>query len=121
MRRVTPRPELVRDDPLPGPLRRLNPASHIDCPKCKRATKSDILETRQGPNGSIKRRRKCRPCGINFTTYERIEENRPITYREGRELLSRAHALLTRVLTKMTDSHNIMQENDNDRVHQDRT
>lgn len=42
----------------------------IRCPKCGGASVS-VIDSRAGPNNSVRRRRVCR-CGERFTTYEMI-------------------------------------------------
>lgn len=73
----------------------------VECPKCKKKTRARLKTTRQGPANSIKRTRCCLECGSNFTTYERIEERRPINSTECKELLRTAFAALGRALEKM--------------------
>lgn len=41
------------------------------CPYCE-AKDSEVLETRDSPDGETRRRRECRFCRRRFTTYERV-------------------------------------------------
>lgn len=40
------------------------------CPRC--GSDSFVYDTREQPDGSIFRRRKCRECGVKFETVERF-------------------------------------------------
>ena len=41
----------------------------VACPNCGSDKKSIVADTRGGP-GYCRRRRRCRGCGLKFTTYE---------------------------------------------------
>jgi transcriptional regulator NrdR family protein len=73
----------------------------VQCPKCLKKERQKLLCTRFGPAGSIKRRRKCLGCGAKFTTYERVEELRPLTLEQGKQLVKEAWAKLTLALERM--------------------
>ncbi len=47
------------------------------CPVC-RSLDTKVLDSRDGRDGSIRRRRMCQACGHRFTTKERIEETLPM-------------------------------------------
>ncbi len=56
------------------------------CPKCG-VPETRVIETRNSEEGKvIRRRRQCPACGARFTTYERLEEWRPlcIVKKDGR-------------------------------------
>lgn len=44
----------------------------MQCPACRTSTKLAVLETRQSPDGPIRRRRRCEACGLAFSTHEQI-------------------------------------------------
>ncbi len=48
----------------------------MECPVCRGGTK--VLDSRDGRDGEIRRRRSCAACGHRFTTRERIEETLPV-------------------------------------------
>ncbi len=53
------------------------------CPVCHSASHR-VLDSREGRDGEIRRRRICESCGHRFTTRERIEESLPVvTKRDG--------------------------------------
>ncbi|MEE9382185.1 MAG: transcriptional regulator NrdR [Nannocystaceae bacterium] len=53
------------------------------CPVC-RSGQTKVLDSRDGPDGGIRRRRSCNACGHRFTTRERIDEALPVvTKRDG--------------------------------------
>ena len=41
----------------------------MDCPAC--GAQTNVLETRKGTGGAVRRRRSCPDCGERFTTHER--------------------------------------------------
>ncbi|TPV92331.1 MAG: transcriptional repressor NrdR [Myxococcales bacterium FL481] len=47
------------------------------CPVCQ-SGQTKVLDSRDGPDGEIRRRRSCSTCGHRFTTRERIDESLPI-------------------------------------------
>lgn len=73
----------------------------VACPKCNRKTRSKLRETRQGGADSIRRVRECQECGAHYTTYERVEEKRPLSLGECKDQLRIAYAALGRALEKM--------------------
>jgi 5-methylcytosine-specific restriction endonuclease McrA len=85
-------------------LKRANPYGQgvsVGCPKCRRRTRAKLLETKEGGRESIRRVRQCLECGAKFSTYERIEEKRPMDQGEIREKLQIAYAALGTALEKM--------------------
>ena len=46
----------------------------MKCPFCGNEDTS-VLETRETPSGSTRRRRNCQNCDKRFTTYEKIEQS----------------------------------------------
>ena len=54
----------------------------IACSKCN-GRRTDIIDTRQSPEGYLRRRRKCMDCGHRFST----EENTIIKSRSARHVL----------------------------------
>ena len=57
----------------------------MKCPRCSQAD-NKVVDSRVGKEGDvIRRRRECLSCQRRFTTYERIEEERPLVVkRDGR-------------------------------------
>ncbi|OGP34486.1 MAG: transcriptional regulator NrdR [Deltaproteobacteria bacterium GWC2_65_14] len=57
----------------------------MKCPRCGHAD-NKVVDSRVGKEGDvIRRRRECLSCQRRFTTYERIEEERPLVVkRDGR-------------------------------------
>ena len=56
----------------------------MQCPVCRGGTK--VLDSRDGRDDSVRRRRQCLGCGHRFTTRERIEESYPfVVKRDGRK------------------------------------
>jgi transcriptional repressor NrdR len=57
----------------------------VQCPFCG-SLDDRVIDSRQSRDGSeIRRRRECEGCGRRFTTYERIEEARPMVVKaDGR-------------------------------------
>ena len=54
----------------------------MKCPFCS-TSDSRVIDSRLGRDGrSIRRRRECISCGQRFTTYERVEEFRPIVVKK---------------------------------------
>jgi transcriptional repressor NrdR len=82
----------------------------VQCPKCVRETRQIVRETRRGPNSSIRRVRECFECSLKFNTYERVEDIRPLTYAEGRDLLKKAWVLLGRAIKKMPNGMNTAED-----------
>jgi transcriptional repressor NrdR len=55
----------------------------VDCPAC--GAQTNVLETRKGTGGAVRRRRSCPDCGERFTTHEqRIREPLYVVKRSGR-------------------------------------
>jgi transcriptional repressor NrdR len=53
------------------------------CPICRASTK--VLDSRDGRDESVRRRRQCLSCAHRFTTWERVEELLPsVVKRDGR-------------------------------------
>ena len=73
----------------------------VACPRCNRRVRSKLLGTRQGAADSIRRERECLECGAHFSTYERVEERRPMSQGEVRELIQVAFAKISLALEKM--------------------
>jgi hypothetical protein len=98
MRPSIPSAEHVQDESLKkGPQGTIR----VECPHCKKKERQKLLCTRQGPGGTIRRRRKCQGCLSMFTTYERTEELRPLTLAQGKALIREAWAKLGLALEKM--------------------
>jgi transcriptional repressor NrdR len=54
------------------------------CPVCN-SPHNKVLDSRDGPEGDIRRRRQCSDCAHRFTTRERIEETLPVVVkRDGK-------------------------------------
>lgn len=60
----------------------------MKCPYCG-SSDNGVSDSREAEDGlSIRRRRKCTPCGRRFTTYERVEESPLfVVKRDGRRQL----------------------------------
>lgn len=56
----------------------------MQCPVCG-SRSNKVLDSREGRDGGIRRRRACGECGHRFTTRERIEETLPIVLKRGGE------------------------------------
>jgi transcriptional repressor NrdR len=54
------------------------------CPVCA-SPNSKVLDSRDGRDGGIRRRRVCLDCGHRFTTRERIEETLPVVVKRSGE------------------------------------
>lgn len=52
------------------------------CPVCQ-SGQTKVLDSRDGPDGEIRRRRICTTCGHRFTTRERIDESLPIVVKRS--------------------------------------
>ena len=64
------------------------------CPVCQ-SGQTKVLDSRDGPDGEIRRRRSCTVCGHRFTTRERIDEALPIVAKRdgGRQTFDREKVL----------------------------
>jgi hypothetical protein len=51
----------------------------VSCPNCK-SRRSDLLDVRPLPDGSVRRLRECFSCGTVFTSAERAEDIYPKRY-----------------------------------------
>lgn len=54
----------------------------MQCPVCG-SRSSKVLDSREGKEGGIRRRRSCTECGHRFTTRERIEEALPVVLKRS--------------------------------------
>ncbi|MDX6615662.1 MAG: transcriptional repressor NrdR [Solirubrobacterales bacterium] len=55
----------------------------MDCPAC--GAQTNVLETRKGASGAVRRRRSCPDCGERFTTHEqRVRDSLYVIKRSGR-------------------------------------
>ena len=73
----------------------------VECPKCRKNTRSKLGDVNQGGRGSIRRTRTCLECGSKFATYERVEELRPMPIGEMRDNLQAAYSKLALVLERL--------------------
>ncbi|MGE4650865.1 MAG: transcriptional regulator NrdR [Myxococcota bacterium] len=64
------------------------------CPHCSNSS-SQVIDSRLGTDGTIRRRRKCKECAKRFTTRERVERQTPqiVKRDERREDFSREKIL----------------------------
>lgn len=61
-------------------FKRQTDSKTIRCPACGGATVS-VIDSRAGPNNSVRRRRVC-ACGERFTTYEMIRSDVELSFEE---------------------------------------